>query len=98
MTYLRKHRVGKQTPNEYATSEDFRLVFSEGANDLYRLSFQLTCGHDKAEQCFVSGRENCDKANRVFKEWAHSWAKRAIVQNAIHALKPRPSPTGSPSF
>ena len=98
MTYPRKHQVGKQTPNEYATAEDFRLVFSEGVNDLYRLSFHLTRGHEKAKQCFDSAREDCGRANRVFKDWAHSWAKRAIIQNAIRALRPRPSNAGSSSF
>ena len=98
MTYPRKHQVGKQRPNEYATAEDFRLVFSEGVNDLYRLSFHLTRGHEKAKQCFDSAREDCGRANRVFKDWAHSWAKRAIIQNAIRASRPRPSNAGSSSF
>ena len=73
-------------------------MFAEGRNDLYRLSFQLTGDHDKAEQCFVAGREDCVKATRVFKEWARSWARRTVIQNAIRELKPRPSIASSSSF
>jgi hypothetical protein len=34
--------------------------------------------------------------NPVFREWAHSWAKRTIIQNAIEELKPRPRHSNSP--
>jgi DNA-directed RNA polymerase specialized sigma24 family protein len=40
---------------------------------------------------FVAGIEDCVKENRVCREWARSWAKRIIVENAIRELKPRPS-------
>ena len=71
----------------------------ECRNDLYRLSFQLTGDHDKAEQCFVAGRDDCVKAaTRVFKEWARSWTKRTVIQNAIRELKPRPGIAGSSWF
>ena len=34
----------------------------------------------------------------MFREWARSWAKRIIVENAIRDLKPRPGlPGSSPS-
>ena len=34
----------------------------------------------------------------MFREWARTWAKRVIVENAIRELKPRPSlPGPSPS-
>jgi len=98
MTSPRKNRFGKQQANEYATVEDFRGVFADGLNDLYRLSFMLTGDHEKAERCFVAGREDCGKANRVFKDWACSWAKRTIIQNAIRELKPGSSIASLSSF
>lgn len=98
MTCPSKNKTGKQNTNEYACVEDFRSVFTEGRNDLYGLWLHLTGDHDKAEQCFVAGREDCVKATRVFKEWARSWAKRAVIQNAIRGLKPRPSRSNSSSF
>ena len=57
---------------------------------LYRLSLLLTGDHERAEQCFVAGLEDSVSTNGVFKEWARTWAKRTILQDAIGALKPRP--------
>ena len=79
----------------YASHEDFRAIFTEDLNVLYQLSFLLTRDSAKAERCLVSGLEDCVSGNRVFREWAHSWAKRTIVQNAIRELKPRPSHSNS---
>lgn len=42
-----------------------------------------------AEECFVRGLEDSAKSNRVFKEWARSWARRMIIQNAIRLIRPR---------
>jgi DNA-directed RNA polymerase specialized sigma24 family protein len=44
----------------------------------------------------VSGVEDCVSGNRVFREWATSWAKRTIVQSAIRESKPRPRQSNSP--
>ena len=80
----------------YASHEDFHTIFSEDLKELYQLSFLLTDDPAKAERCLVSGLEDCVSGNRVFREWARSWSKRAIVQNAIRELKPRPSQSNSP--
>jgi DNA-directed RNA polymerase specialized sigma24 family protein len=98
MTCPRKDRFAKQQANEYATVEDFRAVFADASNDLYQLSFVLTGDDENAERCLVAAREDCNKANRVFKEWACSWAKRTIIQNAIRELKPRSSIASLSSF
>jgi DNA-directed RNA polymerase specialized sigma24 family protein len=81
--------------NVYASPEDFRTIFNEGLEELYQLSFLLTRDSAKAERCLVGGIEDCVTENRVFREWARSWAKRTIVQNAIRELKPRPSQSNS---
>jgi DNA-directed RNA polymerase specialized sigma24 family protein len=75
----------------YATHEDFHSIFSEGLTELYKLSFLLTRDPEKAERCLVTGLDDCVTGNRIFREWARSWAKRAIIQNAIRELKPRPN-------
>lgn len=75
----------------YASREDFCRIFIEDLDELYQLSFLLTRDSQKAERCFVGGVEDCVAGNSVFREWARSWAKRAIIQNAIRELKPRPS-------
>jgi hypothetical protein len=88
----------RNEPNPYATREDFIKIFHEDMNGLYQLSFLLSGNHEKAEKCFVAGIEDGVKEARVFREWARSWAKRIIVENAIRELKPRPGlPRSSPS-
>jgi DNA-directed RNA polymerase specialized sigma24 family protein len=76
--------------NVYASREDFHTIFNEDLSQLYQLSFLLTRDPAKAERCLVVGLEDCARENRVFREWARSWAKRVIVQNAIREMKPRP--------
>lgn len=85
--------VAKQItrPTAYASSEDFRQVFDEHMNSLYLLAFLLTADQKKAEQCFVSGLEDAVDGSPVFKEWAHSWARRAVTLNAVRVLSPRPA-------
>jgi DNA-directed RNA polymerase specialized sigma24 family protein len=80
----------------YPSREDFRRIFDEDSIGLYQLSFLLTGNPEKAQRCFVSGFEDCATGNPVFREWAHSWAKRTIIQNAIKELKPRPKRSNSP--
>jgi hypothetical protein len=79
----------------YASSHDFCRFFHDNMNSLYLLTFLLTADHEWAEQCFVSSLENAVEGNPVFREWAHSWARRAIIQNAIRLIKPRPVASGS---
>jgi len=74
----------------YANSDDFRRIFDDDMNSLYLLAFLLTADREKAEQCFVSGLEDAVEGNPVFKEWARSWARRAIIQNAVRVINPRP--------
>lgn len=78
---------GKSTP--YATSANFCRIFEEDMHGLYLLSLLLTADREKAEQCFVSGLEDSVDASPVFREWARSWARRAIIQNAVRLVKPR---------
>lgn len=85
-----RHQNGNVETNDYAIVEDFQRIFEENMASLYRLALLLTGDHDKAEQCFVAGIEETVQAKRVFKVWAHNWAQRAIMQNAIRALKPHP--------
>ena len=80
----------------YASSGDFRRIFHEETDSLYRLSFLLTADREKAEQCFVSGLEDSVNGSPVFKEWARSWARRAIIHNAVRVINPRPTDEHAP--
>jgi hypothetical protein len=84
-------------PTPYASSGDFCRIFHEETDSLYRLSFLLTAERVKAEQCLVSGLDDSLKGSRVFKEWASSWARRAVIQNAVRVVNPRPMGENVPS-
>jgi DNA-directed RNA polymerase specialized sigma24 family protein len=80
---------------QYASCEDFRRIFEKDLHGLYQLAFLLTGDQQKAERCFVAGLEDCVKESHVFREWARTWAKRVIVQNAIRELHPQSSHSNS---
>ena len=64
-------------------------MFIENMDSMHLLSFLLTADLAKAEECFVSGLEDCVEGSYVFRDWAQSWARRTIIQNAIRMLAPR---------
>lgn len=73
----------------FATAADFRQIFTKDVRSLYLLSLLLTGNQERAEECFVAGIEESAKGSHVFKEWAHSWARRTIIQNAIRLTTPQ---------
>jgi hypothetical protein len=87
---LGARQIVDRKPTPYATSANFCRIFKEDMNRMYLLSLLLTADREKAEQCFVSGLEDSVAASPVFKEWARSWARRTIIQNALRLIKPRP--------
>ena len=84
-------RKAEQNSATYTVAGDFCRLFEQEMDRLYLLSFLLTADHTKAEQCFVGGLEDSAKGPRVFKEWARSWARRMVVQNAIQMVRPHPA-------
>jgi len=84
-------KTRNQEPSPYATRTDFCRIFEKDMKRLYRLSFLLTADEAMAEQCFVGGLHIAQTENRVFKEWAESWARRTIILNAIRMVRPRSS-------
>jgi DNA-directed RNA polymerase specialized sigma24 family protein len=80
----------------YATAADFEQIFTEDMSGLHLLSFLLTGDRDKAEECFVAGIGASTKSNKVFKEWARSWARRTIIQGAIRLVAPGRRSEGVP--
>jgi DNA-directed RNA polymerase specialized sigma24 family protein len=73
----------------YASTADFERIFTEDMSALYLLSLLLTGDRYKAEECFVAGIAESTRGNRVFKEWARSWARRTMIQSAIRLIAPR---------
>lgn len=72
----------------YATRADFCQIFQSNMNSLYLLASLLTGDQTLAEQCFVGGLHISQEGNHVFREWAETWARRAIILNAIRMVRP----------
>src|SRR6266849_4982402 len=79
---------------DYAMRADFCAVFEEDMKPLYLLAFLLTADHKQAEQCFESTVEEAFKKQAVFKEWARTWVKRKLIENAIAIVSPVLARTG----
>ena len=80
--------IATETSQAYATSTEFCRVFADNMDSMHLLSFLLTADPTKAEECFASGLEDCVTGSYVFRDWARSWARRTIIQNAIRMLAP----------
>ncbi len=91
MSAIKDLRIG---PAPYASGKDFCAIFERDMNSLYALSFLLTGDPAQAEKCFVQGLQDAREGNRVFKEWAETWARRTIILNAIRLLRPAPGASG----
>jgi len=64
------------------------LLRVHDVQSLYCLAFLLTADTEKAKQCFVTGIEDVDDENVAFREWAHVWARRVIIESAVSLIKP----------
>jgi len=86
-----KRPSSEQRTAVYATGVDFCRIFKDDMKNLYLLSLLLTADPAKAEECFVAGLDDCAASNQVFAEWSRSWARRAIVKNALRLIAPEPA-------
>lgn len=82
----------------HAAGRDFCHIFQEEMRSLYSLALILTNDRSAAEKCFVASLEDCLNAHSIFKEWALSWSKRAVIKNAIRVILPRPEKDGEASL
>jgi hypothetical protein len=63
---------------------------AEDRTRLYLLSFLLTADRAKAERCFVPGLDLAAEDNAALRDWAHSWARRIVIGNALRLIAPQP--------
>ncbi len=73
---------------DYAKHADFCDIFRNDATPLYLLAFLLTTNHKESEQCFILTVEEAFREQAVFKEWARSWVRRRVIENAIAMVSP----------
>ena len=90
----KNNQNAQEKATAYATRRDFQQIFTEDMAGLHLLAFLLTADAEKSEQCFVAGLESSIDGNHVFRQWARSWSKRAIIKNAIKMLSPKPGQPG----
>jgi len=90
----KNNQNAQEKATAYATRRDFQEIFTEDMAGLHLLAFLLTADAEKSEQCFVAGLESSIDGNHVFRQWARSWSKRAIIKNAIKMLTPKPGQPG----
>jgi DNA-directed RNA polymerase specialized sigma24 family protein len=94
-SHRRTGSVGRAV--EYASAADFCRIFHDDMSSLYWLALALTADEGKAEQCFVTSLEECIDRNSVFKDWARSWSRRAVIKNAIRRVTPLAVTPNGPS-
>ena len=87
-----------QRATSYATVADFFKTFTDEMHSLHVLSLLLTADKDKAEECFVCAMGECVEGIVVFMEWAHLWARRAVIKYAIQMIRPVPEHPDSLPF
>jgi hypothetical protein len=92
--FFSKSKDAQEQAAAYATRKDFQTIFTEDMAGLHLLVYLLTADQDKSEQCFVAGLEDSLHGNPVFRQWARSWSKRAMIKNAIKAIAPEPGRPG----
>jgi len=84
---MRRNKLQSDCESERAAVADFCEIFQKETRNLYALALLLTADHKLAEECFVRGLDDC-LSSTVFKQWALSWSKRAVIRNAIRLLAP----------
>ncbi len=87
-TVRRTGPISTDISRAYATSTEFCRAFTDNMDSMHLLSFLLMGDLTRAEECFVSGLAECVTGSHVFRDWAQSWARRTIIQNAIRMLAP----------
>jgi DNA-directed RNA polymerase specialized sigma24 family protein len=92
----RKNKRSHEQAAEFATRADFEKIFTEDMHGLHLLSLLLTADQARAEQAFVAGLEDSIHGNPVFRQWARSWSKRAIIKNAIKLVSPVSAQNATP--
>jgi hypothetical protein len=80
--------------DQYATAGEFCKIFLENMESLYTLALALTADKVAAEACLLSALEECKRTASVFRQWAHSWSRLAVIESAIRVVRPTANDVG----
>lgn len=83
---LRSNQHHPRELDGYATERDFQYLFATEMADLFQLSLQLTADAEKAETGLILAMRECLGGSTISKRWAHTWARRMVVRNAIRLV------------
>ncbi|HWR15355.1 MAG TPA: hypothetical protein VN577_11020 [Terriglobales bacterium] len=72
----------------YTSADEFCTIFNRDMDSLFQLAMVLTGDEAKAQKCFLAALEKCRKSTTVFRDWARSWARIAVIENAIEMIGP----------
>lgn len=90
MKYRNEFPATDDSRKKFTLLDTARRVPAEDRTRLYLLSFLLTADRAKAEQCSVGGLDMSAEDNAAIRDWAHSWARRIVINNAIQLIAPHP--------
>jgi DNA-directed RNA polymerase specialized sigma24 family protein len=82
-------------PGQIPLLEKYRRLFASNGTGLHQFALILTADPHLAKQCLVPGLEDYCPGNSAFQEWAHEWARRVIVANALRVLSDPSTPDWS---
>src|SRR5215813_1738741 len=75
--------------NDRCTENDYRTLFATSVEELRWLCYTLTGNDSLSDKAMDAALEQSLKgANRVFREWMLSWARRLIIRFCIGAVRP----------
>ena len=72
----------------YTTADEFCAIFNREMQSFFPLALVLTGDEAKAQKSFLGGLAKCRKATTVFKDWARSYARLAVIESAVDLLAP----------
>jgi DNA-directed RNA polymerase specialized sigma24 family protein len=67
----------------YASKEEFVILFESERMALQRLALLLTANSEAAKRCLIRAFRECIPSSSVSKEWILSWTRRMVIRNAI---------------
>src|SRR5215471_1588292 len=71
------------------TQDDYVRLFADSAKPLRWLSKTLTGDPELSERVLATGLEQSLKgADRVFRDWMVSWARRLIIKACVEIVQP----------
>jgi hypothetical protein len=88
MNLLREARRRAPQLHRRTTNTTFCQLFAKELKSLYLLSLLLTADPELAGECVLSSLDDCLNGVDVSADWAHVWAKRTVIKNAIRLIGP----------